>query len=84
VLRFSDLTTTIVILIPRMPEKDLSSICTLAARHALHPSMPQSPIPRKFPQLQIPRVHRLPFAEPNPAFRTNQQIHQLAVSLSSK
>jgi hypothetical protein len=35
VLRFSDLTTTIVILIPRTLEKDLSSISILAGRHPL-------------------------------------------------
>jgi len=52
--------------------------------HARDASVPQSPVPRKFTQLQIPRVHGFPFGQPNPAARTNQQVHQFAVRFRSK
>ena len=47
-------------------------------------SVAQSPVARKFTQLQIPRVQGFPLGQPNPAARTNQQVHQFAVSIRSK
>jgi hypothetical protein len=52
-----------------------------ATRSAL---VPRPPVPRKFPQLQIPRVDGFPFSQPNAAARTNQQVHQFAVSFRSE